>query len=260
MSRKKKISFKLNPEWMFKEPLDFEYNKYTLLDYIQKCEKGFDNMEVYPDFVELSLHLANLQSIVKENTLLLTNKKFESCDDEILVKELITKKPRKLSKNEEHELEQTIKFSGSKLFDAFNMSKAIWNIAYDSIEISLKKNKTGLVSVSGYVFFYQKETETLFVWEYQIKKSKTDSQNNKTYLNLIYDGTVKEFTITNILDTFSTWNTTNFYKGLPIFEVKISQVFPMEQTMIPIMKRKIMAYVFQVVNFEKIGNNFDSEI
>ena len=60
-------------------------------------------MEVYPDFVEISLHLANLQSIVKENTLLLTNKKFESCDDEILVKELIPKKPRPLSKEEEDE-------------------------------------------------------------------------------------------------------------------------------------------------------------
>ena len=74
MGRKKKMSFKLNPEWLFKEPVDFEYNKYTLLNYLQKCEKGFDNMEIYPDFVELSLHLANIQSLVKENTLLLTNK------------------------------------------------------------------------------------------------------------------------------------------------------------------------------------------
>ena len=29
MARKKKMSFKLNPEWMLKEPLDFEYNKYN---------------------------------------------------------------------------------------------------------------------------------------------------------------------------------------------------------------------------------------
>ena len=94
MGRKKKISFKLNPEWMFKEPLDFEYNKYTLLDYLQKCDQSFDKFELYPNFVELSLHLANIQSISKENTLLLTNKKFESFDDEILVKELTPKKPR----------------------------------------------------------------------------------------------------------------------------------------------------------------------
>jgi hypothetical protein len=260
MGKKKKISFKLNPEWMFKEPLDFEYNKYTLLDYLQKCEKGFDKMEVYPDFVELSLHLANLQSIVKEKTLLLTNKKFESCDDEILVKELIAKKPRELSEEEENELNETIKFSGSRLFDAFNMAKAIWNIAYDSVDVQIKKNKAGLISGSGYIFYYQKDTESLFVWEYQIKKPKTDNQNNKTYINLIYNGPVDELTMTNIIDTFSTWNTTDFYHNLPIFEMKCSQKLPMEQTIVPIMKRKIMAYVFQVVNFEKMNNNFDSEL
>ena len=69
MGRRKKIAFKLNPEWMLKEPLDFEYNKYTLLDYIQKCEKRLDKFEIYPDFVELSLHLANMQSLSKENSI-----------------------------------------------------------------------------------------------------------------------------------------------------------------------------------------------
>jgi hypothetical protein len=136
METKKNISFKLNPEWMYKEPIDFEYNKYTLLGYLQKCEKSFENLEIYPDFVELSLHLANVQSIIKENTLLLTEKKFESCDDEILLKELYTKKPRKLSEDEEDELDKTIKFSGPKLFDAFNIAKSIWNIAFESIDLS----------------------------------------------------------------------------------------------------------------------------
>ena len=100
MARKKKMSFKLNPEWMLKEPLDFEYNKYTLLDYIQKCEKNLDRFEIYPDFVELSLHLANMQSLTKEHILLLTDKKFESCDDEIMMKDLYPKKPRELSQEE----------------------------------------------------------------------------------------------------------------------------------------------------------------
>ena len=109
MARKKKMSFKLDPEWLLKEPLDFEFNKYTLLDYLQKCEKRFDKLEIYPDFVELSLHLANIQSLVKENTLLLTHKKFESCDDEILVKELYPKKPRELTDQESEELDKTIK-------------------------------------------------------------------------------------------------------------------------------------------------------
>ena len=62
MGRRKKLAFKLNPEWMLKEPLDFEYNKYTLLDYIQKCEKNLDNFEIiltllsYPFTLPISNH------------------------------------------------------------------------------------------------------------------------------------------------------------------------------------------------------------
>jgi hypothetical protein len=259
MARKKKISFKLDPEWLLKKPLDFEFNKYTLLDYLQKCEQRFDNLEIYPDFVELSLHLANIQSLVKENTLLLTNKKFESCDDEILLKELYPKKPRELSQNEEAELEKTIKFSGSKLFDAFNIAKSIWNIAYDNVHLNLKKNKHNLNSGQGFIYYFRREDENLFVWEFQIKKVKGDEINNKTYLNLIYEGSPKDLNLSIILDTFSTWNQTDSYNDLPIFEMKTTQNFPMEPTLLPIMKRKVMAYVFQIVNIEKL-KNFDSEI
>ena len=259
MARKKKISFKLDPEWLLKKPLDFEFNKYTLLDYLQKCEQRFDNLEIYPDFVELSLHLANIQSLVKENTLLLTNKKFESCDDEILLKELYPKKPRELSQNEEEELEKTIKFSGNKLFDAFNIAKSIWNIAYDNVHMALKKNKHNLNSGQGFIYYFRKQDENLFVWEFQIKKVKGDEINNKTYLNLIYEGSSKDLNLSTILDTFSTWNQTDSYHDLPIFEMKTTQNFPMEPTLLPIMKRKIMAYVFQIVNIEKL-KNFDSEI
>ena len=155
MARKKKMSFKLNPEWMLKEPLDFEYNKYTLLDYIQKCEKSLDKYEIYPDFVELSLHLANMQSLTKEHTLLLTDKKFESCDDEIMLKDLYPKKPRELSEEEEKELNKTIQYSNNKLYDTFNLAKSIWNLAFDNVEISIKKNKGHIGSGMGYVFNYR---------------------------------------------------------------------------------------------------------
>lgn len=259
MPKRKKLSFKLDPEWLLKEPLDFEFNKYTLLDYLQKCEKSFDNFEIYPDFVELSLHLANIQSLVKENTLLLTNKKFESCDDEILLKELYPKKPRPLTKIEEEELEKTIKFSGNKLFDAFNVAKSIWNVVYDNLQVTLKKNKQNLKAGQGYVYFFSKEDGKLLVWEFQIKKIRGDELNNRTHLNLIYEGATKDMTLSKIIDTFSRWNENASCHELPIFEMLTNQKFPMEPTMIPILKRKIMAYVFQIINIEKI-KNFDSEL
>lgn len=259
MGRKKKMPFKLNPEWMLKEPLDFEYNKYTLLDYLQKCEKNFDNFEIYPDFVELSLHLANMQSLVKENTLFLTDKKFESCDDEIMIKDLQPIKRRDLSDEEEEELEKTIKYSNHKLFDTFNIGKSIWNIAFDSIEITLKKNKHALVAGRGYIFYYKKKENLIYVWEYEIKKAKKDKTSNKTYIKKIYEDFPSDTTLVSILEQYSTFNfEPEYYKKLPVFEMSCNQDFPMEQTIIPIMKRKVMSYIFQIVNLSKI-KNFDSD-
>lgn len=252
MGRKKKVTFKLNPEWMLKEPLDFEYNKYTLLDYIQKCEKKFDNFEIYPDFVELSLHLANLQSLIKENTILLTNKKFESCDDEILLKELYPKKPRSLTKEEEEELEKTIRFSGAKLFDAFNLGKSIWNIVFDNVDVTLKKNKDFLSLGKGFVFYHQKETNKIFLWEFESKKTKGELGTTKNHIKLIFEGEAKDFTLNNLILTFSNWHEDKLVTELPIFEVKTKQKFPMEQALVPIIKRKISSLIFQSINTEKI--------
>ena len=258
MGRKKKISFKLSPEWMFKEPIDFEYNKYTLLGYLKKCGKNFDNLEIYPDFVELSLHIANLQSLLKENVLLLTDKKFESCDDEILLKELYPKKPRLVSEEEKLELKKTLNYSNTKLIDAFNVAKSIWTIAYDSITISPKKNKSGIIVGAGFVVYHVKDENKIIVWEYQVKKPKGENLNYKNYLKKIHEGIHEEETLNSIIENKSSWKDIELVKKLPVFEVKCSQKLPLDETIIPIMKRKILSYIFQLSSAEKV-KNFDKD-
>lgn len=230
---------------MLKRPLDFEYNKYILLNYIQKCEKGFNNFEIYPDFVELSLHLANIQSLYKENKLLLTKKKFESCDDEILLKDLVSVDTEELTEEEEQELKKTIKYSGDKLFEMFNVAKTIWTLAYDNIDIFLRKNKSGLSTGYGYVFYLNKDTMTLYVWEYYDKYLKKGIENVKTYLKLIYEDTYGDKTISEIIDENSSFTKNKDYRSIPIFEAKCSGQFPMDSTFVPILKRKLTSYLYQ---------------
>lgn len=253
MARRKKISFRLNPEWMFKEPIDFEYNKYTLLGYLQKCENRFDNYEIYPDFIELSLHLANLQSISKDNVLLLTEKKFEDCDDEILLKELIPKKLPKLDEEGKDELIKTINYSTSKVFDVFNIGKSIWNVVYDRMHLSIKKNKENIESTFGYSFYYEKESDIIHIWEYTIK-NRGSEHASKTYLTKIHEGEFKGNNLNTLISENTTWKENPDFKTFPIFEVKCDQKFPMKETFIPMMRRKIMSYIFQIVNFKKIQN------
>lgn len=257
MPRKKKTPFKLDPEWLLKEPIDFEYNKYTLLNYIQKCEQRFENLEIYPDFVELSLHLANIQSLSKENTLLLTNKKFNSPDDEILLKELYPKKPRDLTNEEKIELNRTIDYSGAKLFDAFNIGKSIWNLAFDNIFVQVKKNRENISSKKGFCYFFNNINSRVMIWEYELKKERKKEPNYKANLKLIYEQELGTFSISQLILSNSTWKEEEYCLQLPIFEVKSKIFFPLESTLVPMMKRKLMSFIFQIVNAELL-KNFDS--
>lgn len=253
-TKTKNKDFELDPEWIYQDPIDFEHKKYKLLAYLQKCDKRFDELKIYPDFVELSLHLANLQSISKEKTMLTTKKKFKSCDDEILFKELIPKKIPKLDDAEQLEIDKTVRYSGEKIYEAFNIAKSIWAIAQDAISVQIKKNKDRLEDGMGYIYFRRRSDEKLLVWEYEIKKEADYELSTKAYLNLIFSGSSDEKTFTDIIEEKSTWNHTEYFKDIPVFEVKSSQEFPFEETFIPMMKRQLMSYVFQVVNYKKMRN------
>jgi hypothetical protein len=230
---------------MFSEPLDFEYNKYTLLSYLQKCEENFENFRIYPDFVELSLHLANVQSLFKEKTLLYTKKKFESCDDEILMKELIPHRIPKLSNDEDSELEKTLMYYSNKLMDYFNIGKSIWSIVYESTTVNLKKNKKNLNLGVGYVYIGFKSSKRVYIWEYSIKKVRGNSGEAKLYFNLIWEGDPQGLTMNFIISEHTSW--VDNYKQLPVFEIHSNENFPFDATLVPMTKRKLLAYILQVV-------------
>jgi hypothetical protein len=92
------------------------------------------------------------------------------------------------------------------------------------------------------------------VWEYEIKRDVDEDISNRAYLNLIFSGDSDEKTFSDIIEEHSTWNKTDYFKDVPVFEVKSSQDFPFEETFIPLMKRQLMSYVFQVVNYKKMRN------
>ena len=91
MARKKKIEFLMNTDWMFEKPIDREYKEYKLLSYFQKMGDKLDKLELYPGFIELSLHLMNVQALMRDHKIVYTDKKLNHIDDEIMVKDLKVK-------------------------------------------------------------------------------------------------------------------------------------------------------------------------
>jgi len=81
----------MDTNWIFDGVIDAELKQYVLLGYFQKLNKQLEEMKVYPMFTEITLHLANVQNIIKNNKILYTDKTLTSLDDELTFKDLKTK-------------------------------------------------------------------------------------------------------------------------------------------------------------------------
>ena len=240
--KKEKPLFKMGPEWIYTQPIDLEHKQYVLMDFLKHCDKKIDKFEVYPTYTELSIHLANLQSISGEFKTLYFEKKLFNVDDEILISDLKFKPVPIIDEKDYDEFTEIVKYSGQKVLDYFNMMKAVWNIVYDSISLKIIKNEKNIHELTGY--FYSDFQTGRKVWKYQIerKERKTiDTKMNVILLKQTEDNFVFDFDIE---------------KKLPIFELKAVYDFPLESSILPAFKRKILNYIIQkntIKNLKKHG-------
>ncbi len=233
----------MDTDWLFDGILDAEQKQYVLLDYFQKMNQHLERMEVYPMFIELSLHLGNMQTLLTQNKILYTDRKLTSNDDELVLSDLKVKDIPVLDDEEIVEYHKILKNSQPQLYDYFNFAKSIWSIVFDSIEVVVKKNKNNLQSKSG--FFSYKSENNIYVWQYTTRKIYKTNGQTKTSLKLIHKGQQNDLTISEIISKFSKTYEKNNEKSYPVFEVFCSDVFPLEQTLLPIFKRKILSYIHQ---------------
>jgi hypothetical protein len=228
--RKNKLKFVMDTDWIFDGVIDAEQKQYVLLGYFQKLNKQLEEMKVYPMFTEITLHLANVQSIIKNNQILYTNKKLTSYDDELTFIDLKTKDLPPLKVTELNELKTILQYSLSNLQDYFDIIKSLWTVVYDSIEIVSIHNEDNIGSKKGY--FTTKSNQIIKIWEYNIRKYKGYDKFN-----------IEEKLEDNLLKHIHSPDNT-----LPAFYLHCEKDIPMEETLIPLFKRKVMSYVLQTKN------------
>jgi len=249
MAKKKKIEFLMDTDWMFEKPIDREHKEYKLLSYFQKMGEKLDKLELYPGFIELSLHLINLQTLIKDRKLIYTNKSFNSIDDELLVRDLKLREIPQMSEQEYKEFLSILTYSTPRVFEYFNIAKSVWTAVYDSVDLVLKKNKKNTNSSKGYFYFTKKSDNKIFVWEYEIKPASKKSPEFKTNVTLIYNDDVKNLTLAKIISNFSNWEDK---RTLPVFQMDSKGDFPIEETLLPLFKRRLISFI----NHNKLNTEF----
>jgi hypothetical protein len=243
MTKSKKYNFIMETDWLFQGVIDVEQKQYVLLDYFQKLNKYFDELKVYPMFIELSLHLGNMQTLLTQNKILYTDKTFKTPDDELLLTDLKLKDIPVLTDEETIEYKKIIESCQPQIHDYFNFAKSLWSVVFDSIKVKPKLNKHNFNYKIG--FFYYNDGEITYMWKYVTKKVYKVKNQEKTELTLIFKDNLKDLTVYDIIPKFSKTYEKNNESESPLFEVTCSNEFPLEETLLPIFKRKILSYINQ---------------
>lgn len=233
------MKFILDTQWIFEDPIDFEHKQYVLLAYLKKIADKLNNFELYPYFIEISLHLANAQTIAKENMFITTKKVFKSNDDELLLSELDFQSTPRLTEEQYLELSKILNFANPKFQDYFNIAKSVWTLVYESTHISIKKNKKNLFNTNGYIYYLK--GETLYVWEYELQKGTKTNYETKSETREIYKGELKNGSIAETINQLIPRGK----KSYPVFESIANEDFPIYETLLPIFKRKVVSYILQ---------------
>jgi len=240
----------MDPEWIITGSIDAEQKEYKLMAYFQKMNVFLEEIKLYPMFIEVSVHLGNIQTIINQNRILKTKKKFLSHDDELVVTDLVVHDLPVMSDEEQVEFKKILKNVQPKLFDYFNMVKAIWTLVYDSLTVNIKRNRNNLKSKSG--FFYYRDEGVTYVWRYDIRRVRNSFNLTKTHVKMMYNGDGEDLTITQLISKFSKTYKTKKEKSFPVFEILSTQKFPIAETLVPIAKRKIVSLINQSAKIERL--------
>ena len=236
------IKFILPPDWFLKDPIDFEHKEYVLNSFLMKVEDALSRGEIYPYFTEISLHLASIGSYLKNSKYVVVKKEFESYDDEVMLYELKSKRTKKkLSDEQEKEIHHILVSAHEKMLQYFAICRGIWDLSFESTSIKLRKNKKNLDTLKSYTVYQDLFNKEVYVWECMLSKISEKKSDTKMSFKLIYKGNDKKFS--EVIEQNSTSKDITY----PIFEAFSTQNLPLEQTLLPLFKRKVQSYFTQTI-------------
>ena len=236
----------LDLDWIITEPIDYEYKQYQLLAYLQKIDESFDKFQIYPAFKELSLHLANIKSILSDGTHLELKKEITEFDEEIILGDLEFIRIPRIKEEDLTEFQNSVRFAEQKITEYFMIGKSLWSLINDTVEIRNVIYKSNLRENFGFIVIYHDDLK--FIYQYEIKILRDTVKEKDIFLENIYIGDgidIQGIIVENAI--FENYGFKAIFDevNLPIFEVQATQKFDFEHSIKPLVKRKVMSYINQ---------------
>ena len=233
-------SKKLHTDWLTEGLIDFEYKKYVLLAYFKEVDKAYNQTYLYPFLSDIIDHYRRLNSFKDEKNA------FEDAFPKELKKvdwNRFMIEYENMLENSEHikEIESIVEYALPKFEQYAQNGREIYDIIEDKIDIF----PVGLISTykdEGFVIMRSGMQDTQ-VFEYKVslfESMESKFRTLKTNLIQTYQSTL---TRTYEMIKKDILKERRDYSNPATYVIESPQQIPLEQTFIPIAKRRFMHYL-----------------
>ncbi|MDH5380987.1 MAG: hypothetical protein OEW75_09045 [Cyclobacteriaceae bacterium] len=222
----------LTAGWYSSQPVDFEYNQYRLLAYIQMVKNAYLKSEVYPILNDVKFHFDDMYSVLDRSNTLNNNWKGQLRGIDNENRKLLYDSSFQLSKELE-EVIRTLEFSVPKLDSVIQEGKDIENFVIDNCLVE----PVGLLPLykkEGYLFLQNHKPAEIYIYRFSGRVLNSDNFG-KAHVRLSFLHKTSRMIGESL--TSVKRNIIKKFKELPnpaTFVMSTKMVFPIELTLIPL--------------------------
>jgi len=230
----------LSETWFIEGNIDFESKKYTLLAYLQRINKAFNENQLYPQLADLIFHFRNLQNFKESKQLVKSQfpkkltgiqlKKIRLIYEEMIADTGLMTEIEDIVQFAMQEMQSTVK-NGTEF--------------YDFVENSLSITPVGILphqNEEGY-FFLSDGSRSIKVYNYKL----SIFQRTNDRFRSLKSHFVNEWT-RNFVNTYESikLELLKAQKSLmmpAVYSIETNLAFPVEETLLPVAKRCLVRHL-----------------
>lgn len=232
----------LSETWFAEGYIDFELKKYTLLAYLQRVNKYFNENKLYPQLADVIFHYNNLVAFRENKKFLqehfpkkLTGMQLEKL--EFLYEQIV--EDTELMK----ELEEIINYSTSTIKRTIKNGTEIYEFIEDKLVIS----PIGLVPIElneGY-FFLSSGKKNTRVYHYRLSFFEKHDEKYRSIKTSYVDSLRRSMSNTYENIKADLIRQRSDLPNPAVYAVETSLSFPFNETLLPIAKRSLVKFISQ---------------
>ena len=231
----------LSETWFAEGRIDFELKKYTLLAYLQEVNKYFNENKLYPQLADIIFHYNNIIAF-RENKKYL-QEHFPKKLTGIQMEKLQVLYQQMIEDDElMQELEDIIHYSASRMKSTIHNGTEI----YEFVEEKLSITPVGLIPLDtqeGYFFLSNGNIKSTRVYHYRLSFFEKHDEKYRSIKTAFIDNWVRNFSSTY---EYIKAELIKFRRELPnpaVYSIETDLLFPVEETLLPIAKRRLVKYI-----------------